>query len=127
MNTKCMADIISAGAGQNSIVLRSGMDMAESHAPCRRYNKRAEIAGMIARARSPAHFALIWSIWTLPFVYLLLGLEPETIPPKRIHQSDLWFEPGGLSRRVLDAASAAGALLHPRTRPRQGRDERIPG
>jgi hypothetical protein len=27
------------------------------------------------------------------------AMEPETIPPKRIRQSDLWFEPGGLSRR----------------------------
>src|SRR5580693_5791076 len=38
-------------------------------------------------------------------------MEPETIPPKRIRQSDLWFEPGGLSRRVLDALRRAGAPI----------------
>ena len=39
------------------------------------------------------------------------AMEPETIPPKRIRQSDLWFEPGGLSRRVLDALRRAGAPI----------------
>jgi len=38
-------------------------------------------------------------------------MEPETIPPKRIRQSDLWFEPGGLSRRVLDALRRSGAPI----------------
>ncbi|HTD53820.1 MAG TPA: hypothetical protein VK670_00455, partial [Silvibacterium sp.] len=35
------------------------------------------------------------------------AMEPETIPAKRIRQSDLRFEPGGLSRRVLDALRRA--------------------
>jgi hypothetical protein len=35
----------------SSIVLRSGMDMAESHVVSALANKRAEIAGMIARAQ----------------------------------------------------------------------------
>ena len=39
------------------------------------------------------------------------AMEPETISPKRIRQSDLWFEPGGLSRRVLDALRRAGAPI----------------
>jgi hypothetical protein len=38
-------------------------------------------------------------------------MEPETIPPKRIRQTDLRFEPGGLSRRVLDALRRAGAPI----------------
>ena len=60
---------------------------------------------------SSANFALIWFIWTLPFVYSVPAMEPETIPPKRIRQSDLWSEPGGLSRRVLDALRRAGAPI----------------
>jgi hypothetical protein len=36
------------------------------------------------------------------------GMEPQTIPAKRIRQSDLWFEQGELSRRVLDALRRAG-------------------
>ena len=35
-------------------------------------------------------------------------MEPKTIPAKRIRQSDLWFEQGELSRRVLDAIRRAG-------------------
>jgi hypothetical protein len=35
-------------------------------------------------------------------------MEPQTIPAKRIRQSDLWFEQGELSRRVLDALRRAG-------------------
>ena len=30
-------------------------------------------------------------------------MEPKTIPAKRIHQTDLWFDRGELSRGVLDA------------------------
>ena len=37
-----------------SIVLRSGMDMAESHVVSALANKRAEIAGMITRAQQQA-------------------------------------------------------------------------
>ena len=48
------------------------MDMAESHVVSALANKRAEIAGMIARAQQQlANFALIWFIWTRPSVYLL--------------------------------------------------------
>ncbi len=89
------------------------MDMAESHVVSALANKRDEIAGMIARAHQQfsANFALIWFIWTLPFVYLLpqWSRGRRRSPPKRIRQSDLWFEPGGLSRRVLDALRRAGA------------------
>ena len=35
-------------------------------------------------------------------------MEPKTIPAKRIRQSDLWFEQGELSRRVLDALRRVG-------------------
>jgi hypothetical protein len=38
-------------------------------------------------------------------------MEPETIPVKRIRQSDLLFERGELSRRVLDALRRAGAPI----------------
>jgi hypothetical protein len=38
-------------------------------------------------------------------------MEPETIPVKRLRQSDLLFERGELSRRVLDAIRRAGAPI----------------
>jgi len=38
-------------------------------------------------------------------------MDPETIRAKKIRQSDHLFEPGGLSRRVLDALRRAGAPI----------------
>ena len=38
-------------------------------------------------------------------------MEPETIPAKRIRQTDLLFERGELSRRVLDALRRADAPI----------------
>ena len=88
--------------------------MAESHVVSALAKKRAEIAGMIARAQQQLRpiFALIWFIWTLPSGLFAPAMEPETIPPKRIRQSGLCFEPGGLSRGVLDALRRAGAPIH---------------
>ena len=84
--------------------------MAESHVVSALVNKRAEIAGMIARTEQQlGQFRAIWFISTPPSVYLLPRMEPKTIPAKRIRQSDLWFEQGDLSRRVLDALRRAGS------------------
>src|SRR5208283_779948 len=52
-----------------------------------------------------------WLMWTPPSVCLLPQLEPETIPAKRIRQSDLRSEPGGLSRCVLIALRRSGAPM----------------
>src|SRR5271170_6216081 len=92
--------------------LRSGMDMAESHVVSALANKRAEIAGMIARAQQPlGQFRADLVHLDATIRLFAPAMEPETIPPKRIRQSDLWFEPGGLSRRVLDALRRAGAPI----------------
>jgi hypothetical protein len=61
--------------------------MAESHVVSALVNKRAEIAGMIARTEQQLG----------QFRADLVHLD------ERIRQSDLWFEQGELSRRVLDA------------------------
>jgi hypothetical protein len=66
--------------------------MAESHVVSALVNKRAEIAGMIARTEQQLG----------QFRADLVHLD------ERIRQSDLWFEQGELSRRVLDALRRAG-------------------
>ena len=79
------------------------MDMAESHVVSALANKRAEIAGMIARAQQQlGQFRADLVHLDATIRLFAPAMEPETIPPKRIRQCDLWFEPGGLSRRVLD-------------------------
>ena len=89
------------------------MDMAESHVVSALAKKRAEIAGMIARAQQQlGQFRADLVHLDATIRLFAPALEPETIPPKRIRQSDLWFEPGGLSRRVLDALRRAGAPIH---------------
>ena len=97
------------------------MDMAESHVVSALANKRAEIAGMIARAQQQLgqFLTLIWFIWTLPFVYLLPQWSRRRSHRRGSVNLDLWFEPGGLSRRVLDALRPGGCA-DPRTRPRRG-------
>jgi len=86
------------------------MDMAESHVVSALANKRAEIAGMIARAQQQlGQFRADLVHLDATIRLFAPAMEPEMIPPKRIRQSDLWFEPGGLSRRVLDALRRAGA------------------
>src|SRR5208283_3595882 len=42
------------------------------------------------------------------------AMEPETIPAKRVRQSDPWSERGELSCRVLDALRRAGAPIRAR-------------
>jgi hypothetical protein len=86
--------------------------MAESHVVSALANKRAEIAGMIARAQQQlGQFRADLVHLDATIRLFAPAMEPETIPPKRIRQSDLWFEPGGLSRRVLDALRRADAPI----------------
>ena len=86
--------------------------MAESHVVSALANKRAEIAGMIARAQQQlGQFRADLVHLDATIRLFAPAMEPETIPPKRIRQSDLWFEPGGLSRRLLDALRRAGAPI----------------
>jgi len=87
--------------------------MAESHVVSALTNKRAEIAGMIARAQQQiGQFRADLAHVDATIRLFAAAMEPETIPAKRIRQSDLRFEPGGLSRRVLDALRRAGAPIH---------------
>src|SRR5271166_1145472 len=77
------------------------MAMAESHVVSGLANKRAEIAGMIARAqRQIGQFRADLAHVDATIRLFAPAMEPETIPAKRIRQSDLRFEPVGLSRRV---------------------------
>ena len=86
--------------------------MTESHVVSALANKRAEIAGMIARAQQQiGQFRADLVHLDAAIRLFAPAMEPEMIPPKRIRQSDLWFEPGGLSRRVLDALRRAGAPI----------------
>jgi len=86
--------------------------MAESHVVSGLANKRAEIAGLIARAQQQiGQFRADLAHLDATIRLFAPAMEPETIPPKRIRQTDLRFEPGGLSRRVLDALRRAGAPI----------------
>ena len=83
--------------------------MAESHVVSALANKRAEIAGMIARTQQQlGQFRADLAHLDATIRLFAPAMEPETIPAKRIRQSDVRFEPGGLSRRVLDALRRAG-------------------
>jgi hypothetical protein len=83
--------------------------MAESHVVSALVNKRAEIAGMIARTEQQlGQFRADLVHLDATIRLFAPGMEPQTIPAKRIRQSDLWFEQGELSRRVLDALRRAG-------------------
>jgi hypothetical protein len=83
--------------------------MAESHVVSALVNKRAEIAGMIARTEQQlGQFRADLVHLDATIRLFAPGMEPKTIPAKRIRQSDLWFEQGELSRRVLDALRRAG-------------------
>jgi len=86
--------------------------MSESHVVSALANKRAEMAGMIARAQQQiGQFRADLAHLDATIRLFSPAMEPETIPPKRIRQTDLRFEPGGLSRRVLDALRRAGAPI----------------
>jgi len=88
------------------------MDMAESHVVSALANKRAEIAGMIARTQQQlGQFRADLVHLDATIRLFAPAMEPETIPAKRIRQSDPWFERGELSRRVLDALRRAGAPI----------------
>ncbi len=78
--------------------------MAESHVVSALVNKRAEIAGMITRTEQQlGQFRADLVHLDATIRLFAPEMEPKTIPAKRIRQSDLWFEQGELSRRVLDA------------------------
>jgi hypothetical protein len=83
--------------------------MAESHVVSALVNKRAEIVGMITRTeRQLGQFRADLVHLDATIRLFAPEMEPKTIPAKRIRQSDLWFEQGELSRRVLDALRRAG-------------------
>ena len=83
--------------------------MAESHVVSALVNKRAEIAGMIARTEQQlGQFRADLVHLDAALRLFAPGLEPKTIPAKKIRQGDLWFAQGELSRRVLDALRRAG-------------------
>jgi hypothetical protein len=83
--------------------------MAESHVVSALVNKRAEIAGMIARTEQQlGQFRADLVHLDAALRLFAPGLEPKTIPAKKIRQADLWFAQGELSRRVLDALRRAG-------------------
>ena len=83
--------------------------MAESHVVSALVNKRAEIAGMFTRTEQQlGQFRADLVHLDATIRLFAPEMEPKTIPAKRIRQSDLWFEQGELSRRVLDALRRAG-------------------
>jgi hypothetical protein len=83
--------------------------MAESHVVSALVAKRAEIAGMIVRTEQQlGQFRADLVHLDAALRLFAPGLEPKTIPAKRIRKADLWFEQGELSRRVLDALRRAG-------------------
>ncbi len=72
-------------------------------------NKRAEIAGMIARTEQQLRQFRADLVHLDAALRLFApGLEPKTSPAKKIRQADLWVAQGELSRRVLDALRRAG-------------------
>src|SRR5271163_1743750 len=88
------------------------MDMAESHVVSALANKRVEIAGMIARTQQQlGQFRADLVHLDATIRLFAPTMEPETIPAKRIRQSDPWFERGELSRGVLDALRRAGTPI----------------
>jgi hypothetical protein len=74
--------------------------MAESHVVSALVSKRAEIAGLIARTeRQLGQFRADLVHLDATLRLFAPGLEPKTIPAKRIRQADLWFEHGELQPR----------------------------
>ena len=77
--------------------------MAESHVVSALVAKRAEIAGVIAQTeRQPGQFRADLVHLDATLRLFAPGLEPKTIPAKRIRQSDLWFEQGELLLAVAE-------------------------
>ena len=86
--------------------------MVESHVVSALVSKRAEIAGLIARAQQQmSQFRADLAHVDATIRLFTPAMDPETIRAKKIRQSDPLFEPGGLSRRVLDALRRAGAPM----------------
>ena len=86
--------------------------MPESHVVSALANKRAEIAGMIVRTQQQlGQFRADLAHVDATIRLFAPAMEPGTIPVKRIRESDLLFEHGGLSRCVLDTLRRAGAPI----------------
>ncbi len=82
---------------------------AESRGGWTPVNRRAEIAGMITpteQQRGQFRADLVHLDTTIRLFAWIM--EPKTILAKRIRQSDLLFEQGDLSHRVLDARRRGG-------------------
>jgi hypothetical protein len=89
--------------------VRSRKIMGESHVVSALVNKRAEMAGIIARTEQQlGQFRADLVHLDAAIRLFAPGLEPKSIPAKKVRQSDGWFEQGELSRRVLDALRRAG-------------------
>ena len=83
--------------------------MAESHVVSALVEKRAEIAGLIARTEQQlGQFRADLVHLDATIRLFAPGLEPKAIPARKVRRSDGWFEQGELSRRVLDALRRAG-------------------
>jgi hypothetical protein len=82
--------------------------MAESHVVSALVEKRAEIAGFICRTEQQLE-QFRADLMHLDATLRLFApdVEPETIRAKVIRQSDGWFDPGEVKRRVLDALRGA--------------------
>ena len=77
--------------------------MAGSHVVV---SKRAEIAGLIAQTQQQlGQFCADLAHVDATIRLFAPAIKPETIPARRIRQSDLLFERGELSRRVLALTS----------------------
>jgi hypothetical protein len=83
--------------------------MSGRHVVSALINKRAEVAGTIARTEQQlGQFRADLVHLDATLRLFALELEPKMIPSKTIRQFDRWFESGELSRRVLDAIRRAG-------------------
>jgi hypothetical protein len=89
------------------------MHMAESHVVSALVSKRAEIAGLIARTQQRlGQFRADLAHVDATIRLFAPAIEPDAIPAKKIRQTgSSLFEPGELSRRVLDALRRAGAPI----------------
>ena len=85
------------------------MDMAESYVVSALANKRAEIAGPMARTQQRLGQFRADLVHLDDHPSVSPAMEPQTIPAKRIRHADPWFERGELSRRVLRVLLVAGS------------------
>jgi hypothetical protein len=83
--------------------------MAESHVVSALVDKRSEIAGLVARMEQEIGQCRSDLVHLDAAIRLFAPeLGPSTIRAKVIRRSDDWFEPGEVSRAVLDTLRRAG-------------------